>query len=334
MVRFVTCLFFCSYFVAAEDISFNRDIRPILSENCFACHGFDEKHREAEMRLDTQEGAYGKAESGAVVIQPGNALASELWKRIIATDPDEIMPPPKSHKALSKEQKELIRRWIDAGAPYEKHWAFVAPVRPKVTVEEGENPIDALVASQQQLAGLQSAPEADRETLLRRLSLDLTGLPPSIEEMQNFLADQAPGAYERQVDRLLDSPGYGEQMAVGWLDLARYGDTNGYLHDILRTGWPWRDWVIKAYQDDMPFDRFVTEQIAGDLLPNATPQQILATSFNRNHFLYKMLRMLNSKNIRTDSMSLKAVFDFCKKNISKILNKVSRIKSNLSGYKL
>ncbi len=285
MFRFVTCLIFCCLFIKAEEISFNRDIRPILSENCFACHGFDAKHRKAEMRLDTPEGAFGKAESGAEVIQPGNALTSELWKRIIATDREEIMPPPKSHKSLSKEQKELIRRWIDAGAPYEKHWSFVAPVRPKMTVSAGENPIDALITSQQQPVGLQLSPEADRETLLRRLSFDLTGLPPTIEEMQKFLADLSPGAYERQVDRLLASPGYGEQMAVGWLDLARYGDTNGYLHDILRTGWPWRDWVIKAYQEDMPFDRFVTEQIAGDLLPNATPEQILATSFNRNHLI-------------------------------------------------
>jgi hypothetical protein len=274
----------------AGELVFNRDIRPILSENCFACHGFDEKKREAKLRLDTPEGALGKAESGAVVVKPGDLKGSELWTRVNSTDKDEIMPPPKSHKALAAADKEKLRRWIEAGAPFEKHWAFVPPVRPPVPEVENrksriENPIDAFIVQRLRREGLAPAMEADRERLLRRVSFDLTGLPPTPEELDAFLADQKPGAYERQVDRLLASPRYGERMAVRWLDVARYGDTNGYLHDVRRTGWPWRDWVIKAFNDDLPFDRFVIEQVAGDLLPDAKPEQVLATAFCRNHLI-------------------------------------------------
>ncbi len=271
--------------LAADKIQFNRDIRPILSDKCFACHGFDAKHREADMRLDVSEGAYGKGKSGAVVIVPGNLNASELWLRINETDKEEVMPPPKSHKTLSTAEKELIGKWIQSGADYEKHWAFVPPVRPVINSGSGILPIDALVIEKMKTAGFTLSAEADKETLLRRVSLDLTGLPPTPEELDAFLTDQAMGAYERQVDRLLASPRYGERMSVRWLDLARYGDTNGYLHDVLRTGWPWRDWVIKAFNEDMPFDRFVIEQIAGDLLPSATPEQNLATGFCRNHLI-------------------------------------------------
>jgi hypothetical protein len=274
----------------AGELVFNRDIRPILSENCFACHGFDEKKREAKLRLDTPEGALGKAESGAVVVKPGDLKGSELWTRVNSTDKDEIMPPPKSHKALAAADKEKLRRWIEAGAPFEKHWAFVPPVRPPVPEVENrksriENPIDAFIVQRLRREGLAPAMEADRERLLRRVSFDLTGLPPTPEELDAFLADQKPGAYERQVDRLLASPRYGERMAVRWLDVARYGDTNGYLHDVKRTGWPWRDWVIKSFNDDLPFDRFVIEQVAGDLLPDAKPEQVLATAFCRNHLI-------------------------------------------------
>jgi hypothetical protein len=274
----------------AGELVFNRDIRPILSENCFACHGFDEKKREAKLRLDTPEGALGKAESGAVVVKPGDLKGSELWTRVNSTDKDEIMPPPKSHKALAAADKEKLRRWIEAGAPFEKHWAFVPPVRPTMP-EIGnrksriENPIDAFIVLRLKREGLVPAMAADRERLLRRVSFDLTGLPPTPEELDAFLADQKPGAYERQVDRLLASPRYGERMAVRWMDVARYGDTNGYLHDVRRTGWPWRDWVIKAFNDDLPFDRFVIEQVAGDLLPDAKPEQVLATAFCRNHLI-------------------------------------------------
>jgi len=263
---------------------FNRDIRPILSENCFACHGFDAKHRKADFRLDTPEGAHARTESKLPGIEPGSLTGSEVWRRLTTSDSDDVMPPPEAHKTLSPPQKDLIRRWIEAGAPYEKHWAFLPPVRPTPPSSD-ENPIDAFLRERLKKEGLQYAPEADRETLLRRATLDLTGLPPTLAEIDAYLADTAPGAYERAVDRLLASPHYGERMASTWLDLARYGDTNGYLHDVLRTGWPWRDWVIQAFSDNMPYDRFVIEQLAGDLLPAATPSQVLATGFCRNHLI-------------------------------------------------
>jgi len=273
--------------LAAEPVSltFNKDIRPVLSDKCFSCHGPDGKQRKGELRLDTRDGAYGKTKSGAVAIVPGDVTKSAVWARITATDEDDVMPPPESHKKLATAEKELIRRWIEAGAAYEDHWAFVPPRRPPLPEDSAKHPIDAFITQRLTEAGMALSPEADREQLLRRLTFDLTGLPPTPEELDGFLADTAPGAYERQVDRLLASPRHGERMAVRWLDVARYGDTNGYLHDHQRTSWPWRDWVIKAFNDDMPFDRFVIEQIAGDLLPGAGPEQVLATSFCRNHLL-------------------------------------------------
>ncbi len=266
-------------------LSFNKDIRPILSDKCFSCHGPDEKHRKAELRLDTKEGAYGKTESGAVAIMPGDLKTSEVWARLITTDEDELMPPPNSHKTISAAEKESIRRWIESGATYEKHWSFVPPLHPPVPVRVAKNSVDAFIIERLKREGLTISPEAGKEQLLRRVTLDLTGLPPTLEELDAFLADKTPGAYDRQVDRLLASSRYGERMAVRWLDVARYGDTNGYLHDHRRTSWPWRDWVIKAFNDDMPFNRFVIEQIAGDLLPGATPEQVLATAFCRNHLI-------------------------------------------------
>ena len=212
----------------AKPVSYNRDIRPILSDKCFSCHGLDAKHREADMRLDTAEGAYGKAESGAAIIVLGNLLDSEAWKRIISTDKDEVMPPPKSHKTLTDDEKAIIKRRIEGGTVYEKHWAFVPAKRLAIPSAETQNAIDFLIASSLQKAGLSISNEADRSTLLRRLTLDLTGLPPTPEELHEFLNDKNAGAYERQVERLLASPRHGEQMAVAWLDLARYGDTNGY----------------------------------------------------------------------------------------------------------
>jgi hypothetical protein len=268
----------------AEAPLYNRDIRPILSEKCFACHGFDAKHREADLRLDTPEGAYAPTDGKLPGIKPGSPADSEVWRRIITDDKDDVMPPVDSHKILEPAEKELIRKWIEAGARYEKHWAFEIPVRPPVPAADG-NPIDAFLLARLKKEGLQPSPEADKATLLRRVTLDLTGLPPTIAEIDAFLADTAPGAYERVVDRLLVTTHYGERMASQWLDLARFGDTNGYLHDVLRTGWPWRDWVIRAFAQNMPFDQFVTEQLAGDLLPGATPEQILATGFNRNHLI-------------------------------------------------
>jgi hypothetical protein len=289
LARLVAAIFACvplQRAVATEPaVLFNRQIRPILSDKCFACHGFDARNRKAGLRLDTTEGAHGRTESGAVAITGGDLEGSEVWRRINSEDPTERMPPPKSHKTLTIAEKALIRQWIGQGASYQKHWAFEPAVRVSVARAAGRNAIDAYILDRLRHEGLTASPEADRETLLRRLSLDLTGLPPSVAELDAFLFDSSPNAYENQVDRLLASPHHGEQMAVFWLDAARYGDTNGYLHDILRTGWPWRDWVIRAFNEDMPFDQFVIEQIAGDLLPGATSEQVLATAFCRNHLI-------------------------------------------------
>ena len=270
---------------AAEKVLFNRDVRPILSQNCFACHGFDAKKREADLRLDVRESAIGKAESGKAAIVPGKVEESEMWHRIHATDPTEIMPPPKHHAPLTAKQKEILRSWIEQGAEYEGHWAFskpVSPVVPAMTVEGG-NVIDAFIQQTLQEKKLTFSPEADRSTLLRRLSLDLIGLPPSPEEVQAFVSNQNPGAYEQAVERLLASPHFGERMAMPWLDAARYADTNGYSIDGGRHAWLWRDWVIKAFNDNMSYDQFLLKQLAGDLLPDATDADRMATAFQRNH---------------------------------------------------
>ncbi|MFK8110572.1 MAG: PSD1 and planctomycete cytochrome C domain-containing protein [Rubripirellula sp.] len=268
----------------ADDVDFVRDIRPILSENCVFCHGPDEATREADLRLDTPEGA-------ETVIESGNSSESELLRRIVASDHDELMPPADSNRALTPKQIDLLRDWIDQGAKWEQHWSFrpiTAPPVPKVASQESapvRNPIDAFVQSK--LAERKMAPsgEAPRATLIRRLSLDLTGLPPSPEQVEAFLADETPNAYERLVDRLLDSPTYGQRMAWDWLDAARYADTNGYQGDRERTMWPWRDWVVDAFNQNMPYDQFTIWQLAGDLLPNATHEQKLATAFCRNHMI-------------------------------------------------
>ncbi|MFT5303112.1 MAG: mono/diheme cytochrome c family protein [Mariniblastus sp.] len=280
----IAALGFVNVALATDEstLSFNRDISPILSENCFACHGPDAQHREAGLRLDVPKNAWQESATGPAAIVPGDVEASALWQRIIATDPDEIMPPASTHKTLTTAQKRLIRRWIEAGAKYEEHWAFIPPVHSEVRLED-RNPIDFFIRRQLAAANSGLSKKADRETVLRRLSFDLTGLPPTPEELDRFVQDSASGAYERQVDRLLASPRFGEQMAAHWLDLARYSDSNGYLQDVLRTGWPWRDWVINAFNQDMPFDQFTIEQLAGDLLPDAQPNQVLATAFLRNH---------------------------------------------------
>ena len=284
VLLWISTLGFANVALATDEstLSFSRDISPILSENCFSCHGPDAQHREAGLRLDLQKNAWGETANGQAAIVPGDVEASALWQRIIATDPDEIMPPASTHKTITTAQKDLIRRWIAEGAQYEEHWAFIPPVRSEVPLADA-NPIDFFI--RKQLAGAKAdlSKEADRETLLRRLSFDLTGLPPTPEELDHFVQDSAGGAYERQVERLLASPRFGEQMAAHWLDLARYSDSNGYLQDVLRTGWPWRDWVINAFNQDMPFDQFTIEQLAGDLLPNAQPDQVLATAFLRNN---------------------------------------------------
>ena len=265
---------------SADPVEFNRDIRPILSENCFFCHGPDKKHRDSGLRLDIRDEALAKE-----AIVPGKPEESELIDRITSDDEFERMPPKKSTKRLTKAQKSLLQRWIAEGAEYQPHWAYVVPERPAVpTVKARDrvrNPVDAFVLKTLEAKKLTPAPEADRRTLLRRLSLDLTGLPPTPAEVAAFLADADPQAYERQVDRLLDSPHFGERMAVPWLDLARFTDTVGYHGDQNQRIFPYRDYVIAAFNDNKPFDEFTIEQLAGDLLPDPTAAQLVATGFNR-----------------------------------------------------
>jgi mono/diheme cytochrome c family protein len=270
---------------APPAISFNRDILPILSNNCFACHGPDEKKRETKFHFDTKEGAFLKPG----VIEPGNAAESLLVEMITNPDPEERMPPPDSGHSLTERQIELLKRWIDEGAKWDTHWAYTAPVRvdpPAVKRADWvRNPIDQFILSRLEREHLEPSPEADKVTLLRRLTYDLTGLPPTPAEVDSFVADRAPDAYEKRVDALLQSPRYGERMAMPWLDAARYADTHGYHIDSLRGMWPWRDWVIDAFNRNVPFDQFVVEQLAGDLLPDATREQKVASGFNRNHMI-------------------------------------------------
>jgi hypothetical protein len=272
---------------AKPTIDFNRQIRPILSENCFACHGPDEKQRKAKLRLDTREGAFAELRDGGFAIIPGKAGESALVARTSSHEPGEMMPPPKSGKKLKPEQIELLKQWVEQGAPWSSHWAFVPPSRPErpVVRDEGwcRNPVDAFILAKLQTAGLEPSAEADKATLIRRVTLDLTGLPPTPAEVDAFLADTSPNAYEKVVDRLLRSSRYGEHMARYWLDAARYGDTHGLHLDNYREIWPYREWVINAFNHNMPFDRFIVEQLAGDLLPNAALDQIIATGFNRCH---------------------------------------------------
>ena len=265
-------------------LDFNRDIRPILSENCFYCHGQDSNKRLADLRLDDRDAAI---TAGAIV--PGDASTSALIQRVHSENPDEQMPPPKSNRHLSPEQKALLQRWISEGAVYQRHWAFIAPIRPtdlEVTrTDWSRNPIDRFVLGKLESIGLQPSPEADRATLIRRISIDLTGIPPKPEEVDSFVADQSPDAYEKLVDRLLGSPHYGERMALSWLDAARYADSNGFQQDGDTWQWIWRDWVVKSFNEDLPFDQFTIWQLAGDLLPDATDEQKIASGFNRNHLL-------------------------------------------------
>ncbi|MCC6369144.1 MAG: DUF1553 domain-containing protein [Bryobacterales bacterium] len=263
-------------------VDFNRQIRPILSDKCFACHGPDSKHRMAGLRLDQKD-------SAMRVVVAGKRGESKLFQRVSHADVKRRMPPPGAEQTLTKEQVELIGKWIDQGAEWHTHWAYTAPVRPAIPEVSNKawvrNPIDNFVLARLDKEGLKPSPEADKVTLLRRLSLDLTGLPPTRAEVRAFLADKAPNAYEKQVDRLLESPHYGERMAMQWLDLARYADTHGYHIDSHRDMWPWRDWVIQAFNRNMPYDKFTLWQLAGDLLPQPTREQILATGFNRNHMI-------------------------------------------------
>jgi mono/diheme cytochrome c family protein len=269
---------------AADDapVRFDRDIRPILSENCYACHG--PGTQEAGLRLDSHEAATAALDSGSRAIVAGDQKASEMLARIVATDPDVVMPPPNSHKTLSAEQRNLLTKWIAAGAPYEQHWSFRPVVRPEVPAAADPavtNPVDRFLEARLAEAKLPVNPEADRRTLLRRLSFALTGLPPTPAEVDTFVANTSPDAYEKQVERLLKSVHHGEEMARHWLDAARYGDTHGLHLDNERQMWAYRDWVVKALNDNMPFDQFTIWQLAGDLLPAATLEQRVATGFSR-----------------------------------------------------
>ena len=267
---------------AAGPVQFNRDIRPILSEHCFSCHGPDVQKMKGGLRLDRREEALKPAKSGKKAIVPGDAGGSELVQRLHSTDAEELMPPPEAHKPLKPEQKAMLQRWIAEGAAYQGHWAYQPLVRPVLPPGgEGEGGIDRWVGARLETAGLKAATEADRRTLARRLSLDLTGLPATPEMVATFEADNAPGAYERMVDRLMATPQYGERMAIGWLDVVRFADTIGYHSDTPRNIWPYRDYVIRSFNNNKPFDQFTREQLAGDLFPNPTMEERVASGFNR-----------------------------------------------------
>ena len=268
--------------LSADEISFNRDIRPLLSDRCYYCHGFDENHREADLRLDVREDA-------EYVFDLDAPEDSELLLRITSDDPDEVMPPPSAHKKpFTSAETDLIRRWIKQGAKYEPHWAFEKPVRSKSSAKGTSDAIDEFVRRQHQKRGFAFSEPALPGKWLRRVTLDLIGISPKVSELEAFekaVQEHGDQAYERAVDRLLNSPGYGERMALEWLDVARFADTNGFQNDAYRMNWPWRDWVVRAFNDNMPFDQFTIEQLAGDLLEHPTEDQLIATAFNRNHMI-------------------------------------------------
>lgn len=275
--------------VFPEQVDFNFHIKPILSDRCYACHGPDEKARKGNFRLDTQAGAFALLDSlsNQYAIVPGNSDASHILDRMNSKDPDYMMPPPESKLQISDYEIELINRWIQQGAKWKKHWAFIRPQKttlPKTQLEGwAKNPIDHFTLAQMEQKNLTPSPAAQKTKLIRRLSFDLTGLPPSQEDLEAFQNDDSEEAYEKLVDKFLQMPTYGERMAMEWMDLARYADSHGYQDDIERSMWPWRDWVIDAFNKNMPYDQFVSWQLAGDLLPEASYEQKLATGFNRNH---------------------------------------------------
>ncbi|MFN7286593.1 MAG: DUF1549 domain-containing protein [Verrucomicrobiota bacterium] len=264
-----------------ETVRFNRDIRPVLSDKCFQCHGPDEKERKGGLRLDVRSDALKGGKSGQPALVPGQPDESEVIRRVLTDDEDDLMPPPDLHKAVTPAEAETLRRWIAQGATYEGHWAFLPPIA-ETPPPGADHPIDGFLLQTLQKHSLAFSPEAPRETLIRRVTLDLTGLPPSPAEIDAFTADTSPDAYGKVVDRLLASPRYGEHMAAQWLDLARYADSNGFQTDSSRVMWPWRDWVINAFNRNLPFNQFTIEQLAGDLLPEPNRDQLVATGFNRN----------------------------------------------------
>jgi len=271
---------------AAEKVDFSRDVLPLLSDACFACHGPDEENRESELRLDSSAGAFADL-GGYRALVPGKPEDSELYRRITSHDASDQMPPPDALRQLSNQEIAVLRDWIQQGAEWEVHWSFTPPVKPPLPKWSGseifDNPIDHFVGVRLEQEGLSFSPPADKATLIRRATLDLTGLPPSPSEIDAFLKNESPDAWNDLLDRLMDSERYGEHMAVAWLDAARYADTDGYQNDRYRYQWVWRDWVIQAFNQNMPFDQFTIEQLAGDLLPDPTFMQQVATGFNRNH---------------------------------------------------
>ncbi|GAC1475002.1 MAG: PSD1 and planctomycete cytochrome C domain-containing protein [Isosphaeraceae bacterium] len=288
-------------------LDFTRDIRPILADKCFACHGSDPKPRKAGLRLDTPEGAFGEATSGVIAVVPGNLDESELYQRIINQDPEEHMPPAKSGKVLTADEVARLKTWIEQGASYPRHWAFAPPTRPELPkvgdADWCRTPVDQFVLARLAKEGLKHSPEADKTTLIRRLSLDLTGLPPFPAEVDAFVADPSGNAYQKVVDRLLDSPHYGERWGRIWLDAARYADSDGYEKDKLRQVWFYRDWVIRAINRDQPYNEFIIDQIAGDLRPRPTQDQVVATGFLRNS-------MVNEEGgVDPEQFRMEAMFD-------------------------
>ena len=285
LLRILVCTLLPARFLLAEEpipekIEFNRDVRPFLSDTCFKCHGFDPKAREADRRMDTREAAM-EDHDGVRAIVPGDLAKSDAWLRVSSTDKDEQMPPAKSGKKLTPRQIAIFKRWIEQGAEYQAHWSYAALERPSVPKSETPNPVDAFARARLATIGLTPSPEADRTTLLRRVSFDLTGLPPTPAEVDAFVNDKAADAYEKVVTRLLASPAYGERMAVSWLDLVRYADTIGFHSDNPRNVTPYRDYVIRAFNENKPFDKFTVEQLAGDLLPNSGTWEKVASAFNR-----------------------------------------------------
>jgi len=272
----------------AADISFNRDIRPILAENCFSCHGPDSSGRKAGLRLDTEAGLFEKRKDDPAPVVRGKADQSELFKRLLSKDKDEVMPPPESHKELKPAEVAMLKRWIDAGAPWQGHWSFIAPQKGPLPAVKDESwpksPLDRLILSKLEKSGLAPAPEAEPRVLFRRLHLDITGLPPKPTDVEAFLVDyqaQKEAALSQWIDRLMHTTAWGEHRARYWLDAARYGDTHGLHIDNYREMWPYRDWVIRAFNANKPFSEFTVEQLAGDLLPNSTEDQLVATGFQR-----------------------------------------------------
>lgn len=272
--------------LADEPLEFNRDVRPILEHACYRCHGFDAKARQAELRLDVADNALKTRESGAAVV-PGKPDESLIWKRIISTDPDVVMPPPDAVRQLTAAEHNIIRRWLEQGGKYQKHWALEPIQSPPVPAASDshlawqKNEVDRYLLPRITASGLAPQPEANRRTLIRRVAFTLTGLPPKLDEVEQYVNDTSPNAYEQMVDRYLASSAYGEEMARHWLDVARYGDTHGLHLDNVRDIWAYRDWVVGAYNANQSFDQFTIEQLAGDLLPNATQSQLVATGFNR-----------------------------------------------------